>query len=158
MSAVEILRSTPIFEGIANSALAKLADNSELISVESDSLIFTKGDEATHLYIVASGSISLRIPIMVLEGEKEIELATKRKGELIGWSALVPPHELTMSARVIEDGELLRISANEIKSLCEHDTQIGYAIMSRIGALIGSRLNRIERMFAKEIQFSGPKI
>ncbi len=155
MSTVEILAKTPIFEGIDISALAKIADNSELISVESDSLIFTKGDKATHLYLVISGSLCLLIPIMILKGEKEIVLDTKHQGALIGWSALVPPHELTMSARVVEAGELLRIAANEIQSLCEQDTQIGYAIMSRIGALIGSRLNQIEHMFAKELQFNG---
>ncbi len=158
MAAIEILTSNPLFEGIESSALAKIAVHSELISAENDSLIFTKGDIAIHLYFIVSGSVSLRMPIMILNGEKEIVLDVKHQGDMIGWSAIVPPHEFTMTARVAESCELLRISANELQSLCKQDNEIGYTIMSRIGTLIGSRLNQLERMFAKELQFNGPTL
>lgn len=158
MSAIEILTSNPLFEGIDSSALAKMAQHSELISAESGSLIFSKGDTATHLSFIVSGSVNLCIPIMILNGKTEIVLDTKHQGELIGWSAIIPPHEFTMSARVTAACELLRISANEMRSVCEQDNKIGYTIMSRIGTLIGSRLNRMEHMFAKELQFNGPTL
>ncbi len=158
MSGEGILLSCPIFKGIEISTLEKIEVISDLITAERDEQIFAKGEKATQLYIIGSGSIRLNVTILILLSEQEVLVDMKYPGELIGWSALVPPHELTLSAWADEECQLLRISGQELQALCEQDEHLGYVVMSRMASIIGSRLCQMERMFAKELELSVPSI
>lgn len=158
MSGKEIVLSCSVFKGIEISALEKIEAISDLITAERGEQIFAEGEQATHLYVVGSGSIRLCISILILQSEQEILMEAKQPGELIGWSALFPPYELTMSARADEKCQLLKIPGQELRMLCEQDEHLGFAVMSRMASIISSRLRLMERMFAKELELNAPSI
>lgn len=158
MSKREILSSCAIFKGLETHCLHSIEAISEVVTVADQERIFEKGGEAKDLYVVSSGTIKLCLPVTILSSEKEIDIDVRRAGDLIGWSALIPPHELTMSAYAVESTELLRIPGKELRALCEQDEHISAVVIARLASVIGRRLVMLERMLAKEIELNAPSI
>ncbi len=158
MSKSKILSSCAIFKGLETHCLHSIEAISEVVTVADGERIFEKGGEAKDLYVVSSGTIKLCLPVTILLSEKEIDIDVRRAGDLIGWSALIPPHELTMSAYAVESSELLRIPGKELRALCEQDEHISAVVISRLASVIGRRLVQLERMLAKEIELNAPSI
>ncbi len=158
MSKNEILSSCAIFKGLETHCMNSIEAISEVVTVANGERIFEKGGAAANFYIVGSGAVRLCLPIIILLSEKEIEIDVRHPGDLIGWSALIPPHELTMSAYAVQAGELLRIPGKELRSLCEQDEHISAVVISRLASVIGRRLVQLERMLAKEMELNAPSI
>lgn len=159
MSIKEILSSCSVFEGLDKAHLESIEAISEVIDVKINERIIAKGESANSLYVIGSGAIRLCMPILILMSEQEVVLDVKQSGDLIGWSALIPPHELTMSAYAAEDSQLIRIPGDKLQELLDRDEHIGFmVIISRISSLIGNRLIQLEHMLAKEIELNAPSI
>ena len=62
-------------------------------------------------------------------------------GELFSWSAVVPPHVETASARAADETELLRLHGADLAALCHSDYQLGYEIYRALTEVITARLN-----------------
>ena len=77
---------------------------------------------------------------------------TVGKGEIFGWSALVPPHRLTASARCQGKADVIMINGKELMEFLEKDRRIGYVVMKNLSALISSRLASTTIALRHEIQ------
>jgi CRP-like cAMP-binding protein len=77
---------------------------------------------------------------------------TVGKGEIFGWSALVPPHRLTASARCEGKADVMMINGKELTEFLEKDKHIGYVVMKNLSALISSRLASTTIALRHEIQ------
>ncbi len=154
MAKNKTLSNCEIFKGIKAPALGSIGAISEEVVVEQGDKIFSKAGEATYLYIINSGSVKLCLPVSILLREVEIDVEVKHPGDMIGWSALVPPHERALSAYAVEKSELLRIPGKELRALCEQDEHLSYLVISRVAAVIGHRLIRFDQMLAKEIELN----
>ncbi len=158
MSKSKILSSCAIFKGLETHCMNSIEAISEVVTVADGERIFEKGGAAQDLYVVSKGAIKLCLPVTILLSEKEIDIDVRRAGDLIGWSALIPPHELTMSAYAVESTELLRIPGKELRAVCEEDEHISAVVISRLASVIGRRLVQLEQMLAKEIELNAPSI
>ncbi len=154
----ELLGACSVFQGLGDATLRNIWSLAQVITVKEDERIFEKGQDATHLYVVGTGSVNLCQPISVMMSEREILVEVKGRGDLIGWSALVPPHKLTLSAYAATDCALLQIPGRELRALCEQDPQLGFAIMSNLASMIWTRLMQVQHMLAKEIEFHLPAV
>jgi hypothetical protein len=74
------------------------------------------------------------------------------KGEIFGWSALVPPHRLTASARCQGKADVITINGKELLELLEKGGRSGYVVMKNLSALISSRLALTTIALRHEIQ------
>lgn len=148
------LSSCSIFEGIKAKSLSSIGAISEEVVFEEGDRIFEKGAESDSLYIISAGSAKLCLPVSILLRDVEIDVEVKHPGDMIGWSAVVPPHERAMSAYAVEKSELLRIPGNALRALCDQDEHLGYLVISRIAAIIGHRLAQLDQMLAKEIELN----
>ncbi len=154
MSKNQTLSSSLIFEGIKSKSLTSIGAISEEVVFEEGERIFEKGAESNSLYIISSGKAKLCLPVSILLRDVEIDVEVKQSGAMIGWSAMVPPHERALSAYAVEKSELLRIPGKELQALCDQDEHLGYVIITRIAAIIGHRLAQLDRMLAKEIELN----
>jgi CRP-like cAMP-binding protein len=62
-------------------------------------------------------------------------------GDLLVWSAIVPPHKTNATAVVRKDARLLAVEASRLRALCEQDPLLGYRLMSGIAEAVSSRLH-----------------
>ena len=69
------------------------------ITVPSGGSLFLLGDPADRIFLTVRGRIRLTLPMQLRGREEEILIEEKSPGQTVGWSALIPPHRFTLSAR-----------------------------------------------------------
>ena len=137
MVPVEVLRSFPYFAGVNPESLKALAAIAEEHAFKSGQTLFREGDTAKCLHVVKKGQIDI---IYQLPGGEECVVDTVVGGELMGWSALIEPHENTATGVARDEGSLVCIEAAGIRRLCEQDPVLGYRLLKQVATVLASRL------------------
>lgn len=88
--------------------------------------------------IVTSGRIALRLRV---PGQGAVSIETVEVGEVVGLSALVPPHRATTTAIAVGDVEALAIEASAIRSLVEQDCEFAASIYFAVARAFLGRLD-----------------
>ena len=152
MVPTEILKSFSLFSGLSQTELAGIAKLCQERAYEGDSVIFTMGGWATDVYLLETGKVDIQIEFKIYDYEVMTTVYSVGKGEIFGWSALVPPHRLTASARCKGKAKVIMINGKELMEFLEKDRHIGYVVMINLGALISSRLASTTIALRHEIQ------
>ncbi len=150
MISPETLRRYAHFAGLSEDCLKEVALLSEERAFKSgdrlfeessgykaSARIYEKGEEATHLMILTKGEVD--IVFSLAEGE-EVVVGTLVDGDMMAISALIPPHQFTASGIAKKDGQLIAISAPELRALCDENPELGYRLMAAAAAAIKQRL------------------
>ena len=124
----------------------------ERLTVKSGAILFTLGESAERLYLVESGRVNLALPVTLRGEEKDVLVEEKGRGEMVGWSALVPPHTFTLTAKVSVDAELMSFSRERLTGLFDSEPAIGLTVMRNLAILVGQRLVTAQTMWVREIQ------
>mgnify|MGYP005851673957 FL=1 len=152
MVSTEILKSFSLFRGLTQKELAKIAGLCRERTYEGGSVIFTIGGSATDVYLLRTGKVDIQIEFKIYEYETVATIYTVGEGEIFGWSALVPPHRLTASARCEGKADVIMINGKDLMEFLEKDRRIGYVVMKNLSALISSRLASTTIALRHEIQ------
>ena len=134
---VDVLRSIEFLDGIADEHLEKLASVAEMVEYEEGKQIFREGEPAEQVYLLTSGSVSLEV---CAPGIGCRRILTVDQGEMLGWSPVLQQPRLTATARTLAPTQAVRISANQILTLCEHNPRFGYEFMRRVALALAKRL------------------
>jgi len=135
--------STPLgicylFQGLSESQMERLATITEEVRIEKGQRLLQEGREANELYVLKEGAVELT---MKAEEDFEIPVAiVRRRGDYFGTSALVAPHEYTLSARCVEDGTSLVMKQADLKKLMLEDHELGCTIMRNLAQHLLRRL------------------
>lgn len=145
MISPELLRRFPFFGIFNDSQLKELAMISEEITVEPNTILFKKGEQAKALYVLVDGNIDL-IDYLTSELDptycKEFLAGEMEPGSVLAISALVEPYKLTATAKATQKSRLVVIDGHELQRLANEDIALGYALMRQVAKLA------IERMVA----------
>ena len=152
MVSVEILKSFSLFSGLGQTELAEIAKLCRERAYERDSLIFTIGGSATDVYLLETGKVDIQIEFKIHDYEMVATVYTVGRGEIFGWSALVPPHRLTASARCEGKADVIMINGKELMEFLQKDKRVGYVVMRNLSAVISSRLASTTIALRHEIQ------
>lgn len=140
MVSAEILKGFQLFEGLDESELVEVARLCRERSYEQGSIIFTAGGSATDIYLLKDGEVNIQVELVIYDLEARVTVYTVRKGETFSWSALVPPHKLTASARCQQKTEVLTIDGKKLMYTFEKNNHIGCVVMRNLSKVISSRL------------------
>jgi CRP-like cAMP-binding protein len=152
MNRLDLLRATPLFRDCSERALEDL-DRIATDRVFGDGrIVLSHGEEACDLMIVASGAIQLEFPLTILGESRSIPFQAKTRGDVIGWSALVPPYRFTLSARVSGEARVMVFPRAELTARLEADPGLGLQVMKNLASIIGQRLHLTQEMWSREIQ------
>src|SRR5512137_677431 len=94
---VMAIMEADLFKGVSQRFITRIANGAEEQNYKKDSVIFNRGEDAPHFYVLAAGDVHIDI------GGAEGTLAVSRPGEVFGWSALVEPYRYTATARCVQD-------------------------------------------------------
>jgi CRP-like cAMP-binding protein len=140
MISTDNLKGFSLFGGLGEAELAEIAKLSRERTYEDGAVIFT------------TGKVDIQIEFKIYDYEIMATVYTVGKGEIFGWSALVPPHRLTASARCQGKADIIMISGKELMEFLEKDRGVGYVVMKNLSALISSRLASTTIALRHEIQ------
>jgi CRP/FNR family cyclic AMP-dependent transcriptional regulator len=99
--------------------------------------LLREGEPAESFAIVLSGRIALR---MLVPERGMVTILTVEPGDVVGWSALVPPHRATSTAVAIEPVELLAFDGHALREALRTDCALSAAIYPRLIHAVGRRL------------------
>lgn len=152
MVSAEVLKSFNLFAGLDETELPQIAKLCQERTYEEGAVIFSAGGWATDIYLLKLGKVAIQIELVIYDLEIRAVVYIVGKGEIFGWSALVPPHRLTASARCQEKADIITINGADLMELLQKNSSIGYVVMKNLSQVISSRLASTTIALRHEIQ------
>jgi CRP-like cAMP-binding protein len=149
---VDPLAYAEVFAGLAAEQRRSVA----AIAVERDAaageVLFRMGDLADALYVIRSGRVDLTFPLVVMGQVKETRFQSLEPGRTLAWSALVPPHRLTMSARAATHTQLIGFHRERLERLFDAEPELARVVMSNVARVVATRLHELLALWVREVQ------
>lgn len=145
MTGVERLRSIDLFAGLDDADLADLATSSRPLALDRGGCLFTEGDTGDEAYVITDGEIEI---VKQSQG-REVLLAVRGPGDVIGEMALLEAAPRMATARARSDASLLVIPKDSFDAMLESSNTASRALF---GVLLSrwreteGRLRQSERM------------
>ena len=154
MSRLDLLRDTRLFSGCREEELKRLEAIGQDRVFPAGEPLFSLDEEARELMVVASGKLQLELPVSILGEARSVAFETKGRGDVVGWSSLVPPHRFTLTARARTEVSVLAFGRRELTGLFEDDPGLGFRAMTNLASIVGRRFHHTQEMWAREVQRS----
>jgi hypothetical protein len=74
-----------------------------------------------------------------------------RPGGTLAWSALVPPHALTLGARAATAGRLVELPGPATRSLLEAEPAIGRIVLGNLARVVAGRFQEVLALYVREV-------
>jgi CRP-like cAMP-binding protein len=122
------------------------------LTLTSGAELFHMGAPADSLYLVSQGRIKLTLPMQIRGNQQDVFVEESTPGETVGWSALIPPHQFTLTATAPLQTEVIAFSRDALLAHCTAFPAIGYAISVNLAAVVGQRLQLFQAMWLREME------
>ena len=147
-----MLKRCEVFVGLEDADLQKIAQlqSWQKNSYNAGDYIFRQDTMARDFFILEEGEVNLLLTVEadISNSTKEIPVDNVTTGDVFGWSSLVAPHALTMSAICIKPSTVFTVSGTELITLLDQDHTLGYDVMKGLVRVIGARFRDLRRRFA----------
>jgi CRP-like cAMP-binding protein len=99
-------------------------------------VIYSKGNQATYLYVVLEGEVALRLP-----GPEAVSILIEQlgQGEIFGLNATFDLGSYSVTSQAVGATKVIKIETAVLQQIMDADTQVGYAIQKRISELYYKR-------------------
>jgi CRP/FNR family transcriptional regulator len=141
-SAVELLRSVPLFSDLEQGELERFSLVAVPRSFPAGTRVFHEGDESDACYIVRSGSF--RVTREHSDG-RAITLASLGPGDIFGELAMLDGEVRSASVEALTDGELLALPGGEVRSLLARHPEITVKLVAALVRRLRVANERISR-------------
>ena len=158
---ISSLRRSELFQALTPEEMGKLAPLCMEVSIDQDTPLFSEGREATYIYLVIEGQISLHKAIRAPHSRplRRTVVSICRARDVVGWSALVAPYKYTLSAVAWDSTKLARIDSRILRRALDMHSHIGFKVMRSLAAIMARHLGQtIDTLVNEhEITLSGLK-
>lgn len=103
----------------------------------SGTTIFKEGAANPFLHVVVHGRVGLDIEV---PGRGKVRVLSIESGEMLAWSALLGGGTMTVSARALQDTQMLAIPGAKLLEICQANHEAGFQIMQRMADALARRL------------------
>lgn len=149
-----------LFSDVPGDKLSEIERLCDVVEFKPRDVIFNQGEQAEALYGVLSGAVELSLLFtdkftktdIQYEDSVEVKLEVTKKpivfetvvpGEILGWSVLVSPNQLTATAQCAELTQVFALPAVKFKAILDTDPALGYTIMAKMAQIISRRLHSL---------------
>lgn len=134
---VPVLASTWFGGGLSPEAVARLASIATLRDVPAGTELFHEGQLTEAMSIVVAGRVALRT---LVPERGMVTILTVESGDIVGWSAVVPPHRATSAGIAIESVTLIEFPGERLRALLREDHPLAASVYPRVLQAVGRRL------------------
>lgn len=132
-----ILQEHPFFKDLKEEYLDFIVGCASNVRFKENETILKEGDPADKFYLIREGKIAIDINI---SQHRPITIQTLGKGEILGWSWLIPPHRHRFNARTVEDTRAIALDGKCLRDKCEKNHDLGYELLKRLAGVFTQRL------------------
>ena len=126
-----LLPEAKMFAGLTPDQLALIAGCAKNVRFKAGERIFRQGDDADTFYLLREGVVASEL----WAGDRgSVRIETFEKGEVVGWSWLIPPYRWQLDARALEPVRALAFDGACLRRKCSEDTALGYELLLRFSA------------------------
>jgi len=156
MISPELIRRYPFFAGLNHHYVGTLAKLADEVSVETGHCFFREGDELKKLYLIIEGAVAIVIGVpdrdeeQPLSGQltgkmktKDITVSTVGTGGVFGWSALIPVHISTASAKALTSCRVIALDCEKLRPMFKEDCNLAYLMTLKAAQIVRERLRDI---------------
>ena len=160
MISPESSRGFRLFAGQSNYMLEEMAMLASEVELEEGEWLFHEEENASHLYVVTEGAISLCLNLYLNGSRPHVEVTSPLgPREAIGWSAVVKPHIYTFGARAEQKSRLISFTAEPLRELLDDNPGFGYYLLKNLAEVIGDRLtNKCVQLLSLVLDSEGEPI
>ena len=133
----DLLAEHPFFAGLDDSTVSMLVGCAANVHFRAGEYLFHEGDPADRFFVVRRGRVALDVHV---PGQAARVVDTLDEGEVVGWSWLVPPYHWFFDARAVQEVSAVVVDASCLRSKCDQDPALGYALMQRVAGVMYQRL------------------
>jgi CRP-like cAMP-binding protein len=139
------LGALPLFGGLPDESLQKLADKLEVLHVEPGTVVFREGEAARSLYVLVGGGLD----IVKAGGDGEVHLGAIGAGECFGEMSFIDmqPRSATVRARLPSDLWMWPYQAIH-ERYCK-DQKCAMLLVMNIARELSRRLRRADELLAR---------
>jgi CRP/FNR family cyclic AMP-dependent transcriptional regulator len=137
MEKMEILKRSDLFRELTDEQLRVVAGMCTEEVFEPGAVIHRQHTILDKIRVIEEGLVALVLELGPLS-QRQLTAATNF--ETIGWSAVVPPHMATTTAKAIEKTKVLTFHGEEIVNLCATNCRVGCPIYQGVSRVVAERL------------------
>jgi phosphoserine phosphatase RsbU/P len=130
--ATTLLRSVPLFEGLDQEDLARLAGSTSEQEIGEGETLFQEGEEGDRFFVVVDGAVEIT---RRGGGGGEEKLAVRRNGQAFGEMALLDDSPRSATARAVERSRLLVLERDVFRTFLDPDSAAFRMLVSMSKAL-----------------------
>jgi signal transduction histidine kinase len=135
---LDFLRGVPFFKDLPRADLESLCAAAKEIRLAAGEQLFKQGEAGDYAYLIEKGDVEIA---RVSDG-REVPLAIRRTGEMVGEMALLEKAPRMAGARALTDSVLLAIGGRELEQLLDASPSAARIIL----ATIATRLRETQAM------------
>ena len=138
MDKLEILKRSDLFRELNGEELSVIAELCIPEVYKPGDIIHQQNAILSNLRIIEEGLVAL---VLELGPLSQRQLTTATNFETFGWSAVVPPHMATTTAKALEETRVLAFKGQDIVSLCETNCRVGCTVYRSVARVVADRLH-----------------
>jgi CRP/FNR family transcriptional regulator, cyclic AMP receptor protein len=143
---LDLLARVPLFEGLTQAQLKKVAEVCETEEVRRGAYVFREGEPGASMYVVVQGKVRIS---RQMPGMGEEALTILDAGSAFGEMAVVEEGVRSADAIAHESASLLRIGRDRLEQLLFTDKELAYSVLWALVRTLSGRLRETnERMKA----------
>lgn len=124
--------------GLSPHAVSRLADCcASLRAFAAGDVILQEGADTQTFGIVLGGRVALRL---LVPERGAVTVMTVEPGDVVGWSALVPPYRATSTAVAVEPTRLLAFDGASLRKALQEDPALAATVYPRVLEAVARRL------------------
>ena len=131
------LLSPNVLDGLAPAVRGRLAGLAERRAFETGATVMAEGAPTPFLGIVLAGRVGLRL-VVPERGPQTV--VTVEPGELLGWSAVVPPYRASAEALALAPTTLEIVPAARLRDVLARDQELTAQLLPIVLACLSDRL------------------
>ncbi|MDP3062756.1 MAG: cyclic nucleotide-binding domain-containing protein [Chloroflexota bacterium] len=149
MTIAQVLRRCHLFAGLKDEQIAEVLPLCAQTTALDGGILFKQGGPATSLYVVETGNVALEMSVFLTH---PVLVARVGPGEALGWSALLEPHVMTLSAKAMGPGpcSLVKVEGAGLRSLLERRGDIASLVWRGLAELLAHRLTQTRQALVHE--------
>jgi aspartate ammonia-lyase len=133
---INTLRRVPLFRGLDDDALARLAQGADRKAYAAGDYLFHEGAPRTELFVIAKGDVE----IVVSPGNEEVVVAHLGEGSFVGEGAMLDDEPHHTSCRAVVETSALILGCDALDEIFQSDPKTARTILSEIARTITRRL------------------
>ncbi len=141
-----------LLNGLSSAEMEQVLGLGTRLTVPSGSSLFRLGDPADRLFLTERGRIRLTLPMQLRGKDEDILVEERSPGQIVGWSALIPPYRFTLTATAPLETEVIALSREALVDYFAAHPAAGYKIAMNLAMVIGHRLHLFQTMWLREMQ------